>query len=58
MRNSIVLNEIFEDELCAVIFEIEYVINVPIQMNIMNTVKRKVTKKKIFFNFNNFFNFC
>ncbi len=41
MRNSIILNNIFEHPLCAVLFEIEYVINVPIHVNILNTINKK-----------------
>ena len=41
MRNSIVLNQVFEDPLCAILFEIEYVINVPIHVNILNTINKK-----------------
>lgn len=42
MRNSVILNEIFEDPLCTIVFEIEYVLNIPIQVNIMNTLNKKV----------------
>lgn len=34
MRNSIVLNEVFEDPLCAIVFIVEYIINVPTQVNL------------------------
>ena len=41
MRNSIVLNEVSEDPLCTIIFEMEYIINVPIHVNILNTINKK-----------------
>lgn len=43
MRNSVVLNELFDDPLCTIVFEVEYVINVPIHVNIMNTMNKKVS---------------
>jgi hypothetical protein len=46
MRNSVVLNEIFEDEMCAIVFQVEYVINVPIQI----TVDNLNSKNKVFEN--------
>jgi hypothetical protein len=45
MRNSVILSEMLEDDLCAIIFELEYVVNVPISVNILNTVKKKVKIK-------------
>lgn len=41
MRNSIILNEVFEDSMCAILFEIEYIISVPIHVNVLNTIKKK-----------------
>lgn len=41
MRNSVVLNQVFEDPVCAILFEMEYVISVPIHVNILNTIKKK-----------------
>jgi hypothetical protein len=39
MRNSIVLNEVIDDPMCAIVFQVEYVINVPIQINLLSTNK-------------------
>ncbi len=41
MRNSIVLNEVTENPLCTIIFEMEYIINIPIHVNILNTINKK-----------------
>ncbi len=43
MRNSIVLNEVLDDPLCAIVFQVEYVINVPIQINMLTTGKNKAS---------------
>lgn len=42
MRNSIVLDEVLEDPSCAIVFQVEYVINIPIQVNINSNPKQKV----------------
>lgn len=41
MRNSLVLDQVFEDSLCAIVFEVEYVINVPIQVQIDKDPRNK-----------------
>ena len=41
LRNSVVLEQVFEDSLCAIVFEVEYVINVPIQVQIDQDPKNK-----------------
>ena len=33
MRNSVVLNQVFEDPVCAILFEMEYVVSVPIPVH-------------------------
>jgi len=42
MRNSIVLNDLFESSYCAIVFQVEYIINIPIQRDLISTVKNKV----------------
>lgn len=42
MRNSLVLDEIFEDSQCAIVFQVEYVINIPIQVDFNTNQKNKV----------------
>jgi hypothetical protein len=37
MRNSVVLNQVFEDPVCAILFEMEYVVSVPIPVPIPST---------------------
>ncbi len=51
MRNSIVLNDLFESSYCAIVFQVEYVINMPIQRNLISTVKNKVDKSFFYFKY-------
>ena len=41
MRNSVVLNQVFEDPVCAILFEMEYVVSVPIPVHTPNTPNKK-----------------
>ncbi|CAF0840751.1 unnamed protein product [Brachionus calyciflorus] len=41
MRNSVVLDQVFEDPLCSIVFLIEYVLNIPIQIHIDKDPKTK-----------------
>jgi hypothetical protein len=41
MRNSVILNDLFEDPACSIIFAIEYVINVPVSLQVLNIEDKK-----------------
>ena len=41
MRNSVVLNELFEDPACTIVFAIEYIINVPVNLQVLNPEDKK-----------------
>ena len=36
-----ILNEVFDDPMCAIIFELEYVVSIPLQVNILNVKNNK-----------------
>ena len=40
-RNSVVLNQVFDDPICAIIFELEYVVSIPVQVNVINNKNNK-----------------
>ena len=42
MRNSLVLNDVIEDPMCAIVFMVEYVINIPISMSVQTTLNKKI----------------
>lgn len=44
MRNSVVLNELFEDAGVAIIFAVEYIINVPVYLQVLNPEDKKKVK--------------
>jgi hypothetical protein len=52
MRNSVVLDDVFEDPMCAIVFQVEYVLNIPIQVSVDglagNNVKNQSDIKKQF----------
>ena len=41
MRNSLVLDEIFEDPMCAIVFVVEYIVTIPIQVTLEIDAKNK-----------------
>jgi nephrocystin-4 len=50
MRNSVALDEVFEDSMCAIVFQIEYVVSVPIQLGVdelKNKKSQSDSKKQI-----------
>ena len=42
MRNSLVLDNVMDDPMCVIVFQVEYVVNIPIQLSLMSTGKTKV----------------
>lgn len=40
-RNSVILNQIFDDQINAIIFELEYVVNIPLNYNGTNLKNKK-----------------
>jgi hypothetical protein len=46
MRNSLVLDEIFEDPMCAIVFVVEYIVTIPIQFNLEIDAKNKKVYNK------------
>jgi hypothetical protein len=41
MRNSVFLNELFEDVGVAIIFAVEYIINVPVNLQVVSPEDKK-----------------
>jgi hypothetical protein len=40
-RNSVILNQIFDDQINAILFELEYVVNIPLNYNGTNLKNKK-----------------
>ena len=48
-RNSVAISQVFDDPMCAIIFELEYVVSIPVQVNIFsskNSKKNVITDTK------------